>query len=197
VTRQSPDLEEARVAVERIIRDVGRASEVIERVRALVKKSPPRQDWLEINDTIGEVIALARSDMQANRVALQLHLAADVPRIRGARIQLQQVLLNLIMNAIEAMSGVSDRPRELRVSSGNAESTSVVVAVQDSGSGLATESLEHLFDAFFTKPRGMGMGLAISRTIIEAHGGRLWATSNAGPGATFQFLLPIPSKAQS
>ena len=112
----------------------------------------------------------------------------------GDRIQLQQVILNLIVNAIEAMSRVSDGPREILVSSGKYESNGVVVAVQDSGIGLAAESLEHLFDAFFTtKPQGMGMGLAISRSIIEAHGGRLWASRNIGPGATFQFTLPLPS----
>jgi two-component system, LuxR family, sensor kinase FixL len=198
LARQSPDLDEARAAVERIIRDGHRASEVIGRVRALVKKSPPRQDWLDINETILEVIALARSDVHGNRVALQTQLSDDVPRILGDRIQLQQVILNLIVNAIEAMSGVSDGPREILVSSGKYESNGVVVAVQDSGIGLAAESLEHLFDAFFTtKPSGMGMGLAISRTIIEAHGGRLWATPNDGPGATFQFTLPLPSARQS
>jgi two-component system, LuxR family, sensor kinase FixL len=198
LARQSPDLDEARAAVERIIRDGHRASEVIGRVRALVKKSPPRKDWLDINETILEVIALARSDVHGNRVALQTQLSDDVPRILGDRIQLQQVILNLIVNAIEAMSGVSDGPREILVSSGKYESNGVVVAVQDSGIGLAAESLEHLFDAFFTtKPSGMGMGLAISRTIIEAHGGRLWATPNDGPGATFQFTLPLPSARQS
>jgi two-component system, LuxR family, sensor kinase FixL len=198
LARQSPDLDEARAAVERIIHDGHRASEVIGRVRALVKKSPPRKDWLDINETILEVIALARSDVHGNRVALQTNLSDDVPLMLGDRIQLQQVILNLIVNAIEAVSGVSDGPREILVSSGKYESNGVVVAVQDSGIGLTAESLEHLFDAFFTtKPSGMGMGLAISRSIIEAHGGRLWAAPNAGPGATFQFILPIHSERQS
>jgi two-component system, LuxR family, sensor kinase FixL len=192
LARQSPDLDEARAAVGRIIRDGSRASEVIGRIRALVKKSPPRQDWLSINDIILEVIALARSEMHKNRVSLQTQLSDRLPLVLADRIQLQQVVLNLIINGIEAMNGIGERGRELRVSTERDGSNGVITAVRDSGVGLNPESLEHLFDPFYTtKPDGMGMGLAISRSIIEAHGGRLWATLNAPCGAVFQFTLPV------
>jgi two-component system, LuxR family, sensor kinase FixL len=191
LARQSPDLDEARAAVERIIRDGGRASEVIERIRALVKKSPPRQDWLSINDIILEVIALARSEMHMNRVSLQTQLTDSLPLVLADRVQLQQVVLNLIVNGIEAMNRNSEGKRELGISTEEEGSSGVLIAVRDSGVGLNPENLEHLFDPFYTtKPDGMGMGLAISRSIIEAHGGRLWATPNAPRGAVFQFTLP-------
>ena len=184
------NLEEARQSATLIIADAHRAGEIIHRVRALAKKAPPRKDWLDINETILEVIALARSEAQKNRVSLQTQLSSDLPLILGDRIQLQQVILNLIINAIEAMSGVNEGPRELLIRSGTDESQDVLVAVRDSGPGLDPNSLDHLFTAFFTtKPQGMGMGLAISRSIIEAHGGRLWVSPNDGPGATFQFTL--------
>ena len=185
------NLEEARQSAAHVIEDGHRAGEIISRIRGLVKKSPPQKDWLDINETILEVIALARSEVQGNRVALQTQLSDDVPLILGDRIQLQQVILNLIINAIEAMSGVSDGPRELQISSARDESQGVRVAVRDSGPGLDPGSLNHLFTAFYTtKPQGMGMGLAISRSIIEAHGGRLWAIANQSRGAVFQFTLP-------
>jgi two-component system sensor kinase FixL len=191
LARQSPDLDEARTAVERIIRDSSRASEVIGRIRDLVKKSPPRQDWLSINDTILEVIALARSEMHMNRVSLQTQLADNLPAVRADRIQLQQVILNLLINGIEAMNRSNEGSRELGVSTERNGSSGVLIAIRDSGVGLNPENLEHLFDPFYTtKPDGMGMGLAISRSIIEAHGGRLWATLNAPCGAVFQFTLP-------
>ena len=124
-----------------------------------------------------------------------MELAADLPRVLGDRVQLQQVILNLVMNGIEAMSAVTDRSRDLLIRSCQYESDKVLVAVQDAGTGLETESRDHLFTAFFTtKPKGMGMGLAISRSIIEAHGGKLWASPNDGPGATFQFTLHVGSK---
>ena len=185
------NLEEARQSAALIIADGHRAGEIIGRIRALVKKAPPRKDWLDINETILEVIALARSEAQKNRVSLETQLSSDLPLILGDRIQLQQVILNLIINAIEAMSGVGEGPRELLVGSKKDESQGVLVTVRDSGPGLDPESLNHIFTAFYTtKPQGMGMGLAISRSIIEAHGGRLWAYSKRGPGATFQFTLP-------
>ena len=188
---QSPNLEEARKSAALIIADGHRASEIISRIRALAKKAPPQKDWLDINETILEVIALARSEAQGNRIALQTQLSDDVPLILGDRIQLQQVILNLIINAIEAMSGVGEGPRELQVSSGKDDSQGALVAVRDSGPGLDPKSLDRLFTAFFTtKPKGMGMGLDISRSIIEAHGGRLWATANQLRGATFRFTLP-------
>jgi PAS domain S-box-containing protein len=184
------NIEEARQSAALIIADGHRAGEIISGIRALINKAPPQRDWLDINETIIEVIALARSEVQKNRVSLQTRLSSDIPLILGDRIQLQQVILNLINNAIEAMSGVNDGPRELQVGSAKDPSQGVRVAVRDSGPGLDPESLNHIFTAFYTtKPQGMGMGLAISRSIVEAHGGRLWATANHDRGATFQFTV--------
>src|SRR5881296_1585587 len=185
------NLEEARNSVALMMDDAQRASEIITRIRALVKKAPPQKDWLEINQTIREVIALAQSEVQRNHIALETQLSDDVPLVFADRIQLQQVMLNLMMNAIEAMIQVTG-PRELLISSGADDSKSVVVLVRDSGAGLDSKSLERLFEPFYTtKPQGMGMGLAICRSIIEAHGGRLWATTNEDRGTTFHFTLPI------
>jgi len=187
------NLEEARRSAALVIEDGHRAGEIITRVRALAKKAPPRKDWIDINEIIREVIALARSEMQRTGVALELQLSDDqhLPRVFADRIQLQQVILNLIINAIEAMSTVNDGPRQLLVGSQKDESPTVRVIVRDSGPGLDAASLNQIFTAFYsTKPQGMGMGLVISRSIIEAHGGRLWATANDGRGATFQFTLP-------
>jgi PAS domain S-box-containing protein len=196
---EAQKLDEARRSVSRVIAEGHRAGEIIARVRALAKKAPPEKDWLDINQTIREVIALARSEVHRNGVALDTRLSDDVhyvPLILADRIQLQQVILNLITNAIEAMSGAGEGPRELLIRSGIFESKHVLVAVQDSGPGLDPKSLDHLFDAFYTtKPQGMGIGLAICRSIIDAHGGRLWATANDDRGATFQFTLPIGERA--
>jgi signal transduction histidine kinase len=146
---------------------------------------------LDINEIIFDVIALTRSEVLRNGVSLQTRLAKDLPLIQGDRVQLQQVMLNLIINAVEAMSGVSEQSRELLISSGKDASNGVLVTVQDSGSGLDPESLDHLFDAFFTtKPSGLGMGLSICRSIIEAHGGQLRASANVPQGAILQFTLP-------
>ena len=191
-------LEEARQSAMLIAADGYRAGEIIARIRALAQKAPPRKDWLNINEAIHEVIALARSELQGNHVSLKTRLGRDVPPILGDRIQLQQVMLNLMMNAIEAMRGVDESvPRELWVDSEKVESTNVLIAVRDSGPGVDAESLDRLFDTFYTtKPEGLGMGLPISRSIIEAHGGRLWATANAShAGAVFQFTLPITERA--
>jgi PAS domain S-box-containing protein len=193
-------LEEARQSAMLIAADGYRAGEIIARIRALAQKAPPRKDWLDINKTIQEVITLTRSEVQGNHVSLKTRLGRNVPPILGDRIQLQQVLLNLMMNAIEAMRGIDEGlPRELWVDSEEVESTNVFVAVRDSGPGLDAESLNRLFETFYTtKPEGLGMGLAISRSIIEAHGGRLWATANAPHGgAVFQFTLPIGSDSVS
>ena len=186
------NLEEARQCAEFVIADGHRAGDIISRIRALVKKAPSRKDWVDVNATILEVIALARSEVTSHGVSLQTRLGDDVPLILGDRIQLQQVILNLMINAIEAMNGISDAPRELIVGSAKDASPRVLVAVRDSGPGLNPGSLDRLFHAFYTtKPQGMGMGLAISRSIVEAHGGRLWATANVPHGAVFQFTLPI------
>jgi PAS domain S-box-containing protein len=188
---QPPDLEEARHALELIVRDGKRANEVIGRIRGLVKKVPPRRDPMDVNTVILEVIALTTSELQRNHVDLRTHLASHLPLVPADRIQLQQVILNLVVNAIEAMSGVGDRPRELVVDSGEDDSNDVFVEVRDSGPGLDPANLPRLFDSFYTtKPEGMGMGLSISRSIIEAHGGRLQATANLPHGAVFRFTLP-------
>ena len=190
----SENLEEARNSVALVMDDARRASEIITRIRALVKKAPPQKDWLDINQIIREVIALAQSELQRNRITLETQLSDNVPPILADRIQLQQVMLNLMMNAIEAMTQVTT-PRELLISSEADDSKGVVVVVRDSGAGLDSKSLERLFEPFYTtKPQGMGMGLAICRSIIQAHGGRLWATANEGPGAAFQFTLQACSK---
>jgi PAS domain S-box-containing protein len=186
-----PDLEEARQALARIVKDGIRAGDVIGRIRALVQKVPRRHDPVDINETIFEVIALTRSEVLRNSVSLQTQFAQGLPLIQGDRIQLQQVVLNFLVNAIEAMGGVSDGPRELLIGTEKDGSDGVCVTVQDSGPGLPAEGIERLFDAFSTtKPGGMGMGLSICRSIIEAHGGRVWATANAPQGAIFRFALP-------
>ena len=186
-----PVLEEARQALGRIVKDGNRASDVVGRIRALIKKAPPRKDELEINDAILDVIALTRGEVVKNGVSVQAQFAECLPRIQGDRVQLQQVILNLIVNAVEAMSSVTDGSRELLISTANADSDGVLVAMRDSGPGLAPASPEHLFEPFYTtKPGGLGMGLPICRSIIEAHGGRLWATANVPRGAIFQFTLP-------
>jgi len=187
---QPPDLEEARQAFGRIIRDGNRASEVIGRIRSLVKKMPPRRERLDINQVVLEVIAMIQGELQRNHVQLQTQLARDLPEVLGDRVQLQQMILNLILNAVEAMSGVADRPRELMVGSGASDSD-LFGEVRDSGPGLDAANVGHLFDSFYTtKPNGMGMGLSISRSIVEAHGGRLVATQNVPHGAVFRFTLP-------
>lgn len=187
----TPNLSEARQAVERIIKDSYRASAVISRIRALVKKQPPRNDLVDLNEMIVEVFALAQNEARRNRVSLKQQLRHDLPQVRGDRVQLQQVILNLIINGLEAIAKSQNGTRELLVKSDQDEADNVRIAVSDSGEGLDTANVERVFDAFFTtKPDGMGMGLAISRTIIESHGGRLWATSNSPHGAVFQFSLP-------
>ena len=192
LSREVPDLDRSREVVGRMIKDGMRASEVIKRIRDLLHKSPPETASLDINETIQEVIALVSSEVIRSKVELKAELADDLPWVTGDRIQLQQVILNLILNGKEAMSGVQSHPRELRVSSGKSESDEVVVAVRDSGHGLERKDFERIFDPFFTtKSEGMGLGLSISRTIIEAHGGRLWATQNVDQGATIQFTLPL------
>jgi signal transduction histidine kinase len=185
------NLEEARQSALRVVADGQRAADIIDRIRALIKKEPPRTDGVGLNEAILEVIALTHGEVVKHGVAVQTHLAEGLPRIHGDRVQLQQVLLNLILNAVEAMSGVSAGSRELRIGTGPDAAGGVLVTVQDSGPGLPPESVDRLFDAFYTtKPGGMGMGLAICRSIIEAHGGQIWAARAAGPGATVQFTLP-------
>jgi C4-dicarboxylate-specific signal transduction histidine kinase len=188
-------LEEARRSAALVITDGHRAADIISRIRALAKKTPPQKAWLDVNETIQEVIALARSEIQRNGVALETQLSEHVPIILADRIQLQQVILNLLMNAIEAMRGVSAGPCVLWVSSEPVAATEVVIAVRDSGPGFEPQHLDRLFDAFYTtKPHGLGLGLTISRRIIEAHGGRLWASANVPHGAVVQFTVPMGSE---
>ncbi len=185
-----PDIEEVKQALGRIVRESSRAGDVVSRIHALVKKAPPRKDDFEINATICEVLALSRGEALKNGVSLSTQLSEGLPLVQGDRVGLQQVILNLIVNAVEAMSG-GEGPRELLISTGKAESEDVLVAVQDSGPGLGNANLERVFDPFYsTKPGGLGMGLSICRSIIEAHGGRLWATTGIPRGAIFNFNLP-------
>jgi PAS domain S-box-containing protein len=184
-----PDLEEARRAIARIVEDSLRAGDIIGRVRDLMKRAPPRADRLDINDAIQEVIQLARAEAVKNNVSVRTELADSLPFLTGDRAELQQVVLNLIINAVEAMSTVADGPREMLICSARA-GLDVLVTVQDSGPGLPAEDPERIFESFYTtKQNGLGMGLSISRSIIEAHGGRLWASANAPRGAVFQFAV--------
>jgi PAS domain S-box-containing protein len=189
------NVEEVRHSAEVIRGDAHRAAEIIQRIRSFAKKAPPQKDWIDINQTITEVIDLAHSEAQKNRVSIQTQLASDLPVTFADRIQLQQVILNLVMNAVEAMSEISVGPRQLLIRTDADASGRIVVAMRDSGPGLAPENLDRLFTPFYTtKPQGMGMGLAICRSIVEAHGGRLWATANESRGAVFQFTLPRGSE---
>lgn len=186
------DLDEIRQIFDDIVKDGKRASEVFDRIRDLTKKTPPQQDLFAINEAIREVIELTHSEAVRNSVSVETQLAEGLPLIAADRIQLQQVVLNLIVNAIQAMSGSARDIRNLNISTANTASEGVLVAVRDSGPGLTPENVERLFEPFYTtKPGGMGMGLSISRSIIEAHGGRLTATANTPHGAIFQFTLPL------
>ena len=189
--REPANLKEARSVVQSIVKDGNRAGEVIQRVRALANKTTDQKTPLDINEVVNEVISLAQHELSSHRVALRLELAPALPLVLADRIQLQQVILNLVINAIEAMQPVKDRPRELVIRTRQDEAGQVLVTVSDCGVGVAAENADRLFDAFFTtKSSGMGMGLSICRSIVNAHGGRLSAFGNAGPGATFQFTLP-------
>lgn len=187
-----PNLAKAHDSAELIIRDGDRAGQVIARIRALLKKTPPSKTLLDVNEFINEVVALTQSEIVQHSIHLRVVLANDLPKVPGDRIQLQQVLLNLIVNAVEAMLTINDRERALLITSGGFNDNSVRIAVSDNGPGIDPQTVQHVFDAFSTtKPEGMGMGLAISRSIIDAHGGRLWTEANEQHGATFQFTLPI------
>jgi signal transduction histidine kinase len=195
LARDVPDLQEARRALELVVRDGKRARDVIVRIRGLAKKAPPRRLRLDINDTIREVIALTGRELQTKRVELRTELASDLPLVAADRVQLQQVILNLIVNAVEAMHDSGSGPRELVVGTGGIDS-GIFAEVRDSGPGLDSALLDRLFDSFYTtKSEGMGMGLSISRSIVEAHGGRLWATPNNPRGAVFRFTLPVEAGA--
>jgi len=186
----SPNLDEAREAARRIVRDGKRAGDVIARIRALASKTVTAKGRLDMNDAIQEVVALVRDEMRRSGVTLWTEFADDLSPVLGDRVQLQQVVLNLVMNGVQAMSTVEERPRELVVRTQNDEADQVRVTVRDSGIGLDPEKMERIYDAFYTtKHGGMGMGLSISRSIVQDHGGRLWAAANDGPGTTFHFTV--------
>src|SRR5229473_2455730 len=189
---ETPRPDEMRATVERIVRDANRASEVIQRIRALAKRSEPQMVSLDINDVIREAILLVQREVLSHGVSLRTDLASGMPPVLGDRVQLQQVVINLLMNGVEAMAPITDRQREILIRSEQHEADKVHVAVLDSGIGIESEIAEKVFSAFFTtKPSGMGMGLSISRSIIRAHGGRLWVSPNPDHGAAFQFTVPI------
>jgi PAS domain S-box-containing protein len=189
--RDKPDFDEVRQALDCIVRDGTRAGSVVQRIRDLVKKSPARDEPLDINDAIREVIELTRSEATKNGVIVRTELADDLGIVRGDRVELQQVILNLIVNAVEAMRDLQGS-RELLISSSWTDADCVSVMIRDTGPGLAPLNLARLFEPFYTtKSTGLGMGLSICRSIIEGHGGRLWATPNLPRGATFTFALPV------
>jgi C4-dicarboxylate-specific signal transduction histidine kinase len=187
---QPPNLGEAREALSAVVGDTDRAGYIVDRIRAHMKKAPPRKGHLDLNEAINEIILLGRSAAIRNGVSIQTRLSEGLCPVHGERVQLQQVVLNLLLNAVEAMGSVEAGPRELLIST-EQDHRGVLVAVRDSGPGIDPSHLERVFDTFYTtKPSGMGMGLSICRSIIEAHGGRLWAEANEPRGAVFQFILP-------
>jgi signal transduction histidine kinase len=186
-----PNVDGARETARRTIRDATRASEVITRLRALFGKQDSTTEPVDLNEAVREVIALSRSELQRNRVILREELAEDLPSIHGDRVQLQQVILNLLLNASDAMSGLEGRPRQLVIGTLREEGDRVCFSVRDAGAGVDPQAVDKLFEPFYTtKKEGMGIGLPVSRSIIENHGGRLWGAPNDGPGATFSFSIP-------
>ena len=187
----APDMEEAREALRDIVRDGKRAGEVIARIRAMTKRAAMPKEQLDLNEVIREVLVLVADEAKKRGVVIRTQFANDLAPVLGDRVQLQQVVLNLVMNAIEAMSSVSGRPRELMIHTRNMDGGQVQVTVEDSGVGLDPNTIPRIFEPFYTtKSSGMGMGLSICRSIVQNHGGRIWATANDGPGTSFHFTLP-------
>jgi PAS domain S-box-containing protein len=194
LTRDEPDVEEARAAATRIVKDGTRAAEIIRRVRLLFQKGASQRELVDVNEAIREMIVLLRSETTRYNITIRMELAAGLPQIMGDRVQLQQVLMNLMVNSIDAMKEV-DSARELAVKSQRTEQEEVLVSVSDTGVGLPPQQDGQIFSAFFTtKPHGTGMGLRISRSIVESHGGRLWAAGNSSRGASFSFTLPAKAE---
>jgi signal transduction histidine kinase len=192
LTRDEPDLGEAREAALGAIRNAKRAADIINRIRSIAKKGESKRQLADVNDLIGEMIALLRTEASRYAISIRANLEADLPKVLADPVQVQQVLMNLIMNGIDAMKDV-DRTRELSIESRQADDRQLMISVSDTGVGLPPQQANHIFDAFFTtKSHGLGMGLRISRSIVESHGGRLWAADNAPHGAKFSFTLPIP-----
>jgi C4-dicarboxylate-specific signal transduction histidine kinase len=195
LNRDEPDLDEVRKAVSRVTQDARRAGKMIENLRELTKKSEPQFARLDIDGAVQEILVLTRSELMQHDVVVQTDLSTGDRMVFGDRVQLQQVLLNLIVNGIEAMSAVIDRPKVLTISSERVEPTGVLVAVKDTGAGIDPATADRIFESFFTtKPSGMGMGLSICRSIIEAHGERLLASPNTPHGAIFKFMLPADGR---
>jgi C4-dicarboxylate-specific signal transduction histidine kinase len=195
LNRDQPDLEEAREAASRTVKDATRAAEIISRTRLLFKKGTPQWELVDVNETIRDMVALMRSEIARHSISVRTELAEDIPRITGDRVQLQQVLMNLMVNGIDAMKDANGT-RELVINSQRAEREQVLVSISDTGVGLPAGQADQIFNAFFTtKPNGTGMGLRISRSIVESHGGRLWATDNSPRGASFHLAVPIQAEA--
>jgi signal transduction histidine kinase len=194
--RDQPDLQEARAAASRIVKDATRAAEIVSRVRLLFRKGTPQRELVDVNELIQELIVLLRSEATRYSIALRMDLATNLPQLMGDGVQLQQVMMNLILNGIDAMKDV-DGARELAIKSELADNEQLMVSIRDTGVGLPPQQTEQIFNAFFTtKPHGTGMGLRISRSIVESHGGRLWASDNLPRGASFFFTLPTKAEAQ-
>jgi signal transduction histidine kinase len=190
LSRDHPDVEEAREAASRVVKDLSRAAEIVTRIRQLFKKSAPQHELVDMNEVIREMIVLLGSQAARYSTSMRTELSEDLPQIMGDRVQLQQVLMNLMINGIEAMKDVNGR-RELAVKSQRTEDEHLMVSVSDTGVGLPSQQADQIFNAFFTtKPHGTGMGLRISRSIVESHGGRLWAIGNSPKGASFHLTLP-------
>jgi len=190
LAREEPDIGEARESAARMVNAVTRAADIISRLRQLFKKGAPQTDLVDVSEVIQEMVVLLRSEASRHSVSILTELSEDLPRAMADRVQLQQVLMNLMLNGIEAMQDTESEGR-LTIRSLMAERRQLLISVSDTGVGLPREQADQIFDAFFsTKTQGTGMGLSISRSIIESHGGRLWATSNSGRGATFNFTLP-------
>jgi signal transduction histidine kinase len=189
LTRDRPDLEEACAAALRVVKDATRAAEIISRVRQLFNKGTPERELVDVNEVIGEMVILLRSEAIRYNISVRVDLAVDLPQVMGDRVQLQQVLMNLMVNGIDAMKDV-EGTRELAIQSQPTENEQLLVSVSDTGAGLPLQQADRIFNAFFTtKPHGTGMGLRISRSIVESHGGRLWASANVPRGAAFYFTL--------
>jgi signal transduction histidine kinase len=192
-----PNIEGALETAHRTIRDANRASDVITRLRALFARKSGNAVPVDLNEAARDVLAMLRSQLRRNRVIARAELCDDLPPITGDRVQLEQVILNLLLNAQQAMSGINDRPKELVIRTERDEDDHVRLTVKDAGIGLTTEGLDRLFEAFYTtKAGGMGVGLSVSRSIIDNHRGKLWAVPNEGPGATFSFSIPLGSEAK-
>jgi signal transduction histidine kinase len=189
--REQPDIEKARESVSRIIQNVARTSDIISRIRVLFQKGEQQREWVDVNEVIGEIICLLRSDAERHAISIHTELASELPRVMADRVQLQQVFMNLMRNGIDAINE-AEMAGGLTIKSQRDGGDQLLISVSDTGIGLPPKQMDKVFEAFFTtKSHGTGMGLSISRSIIESHGGRLWATGNPDRGTTFQFTLPI------